>query len=296
MKYLRNCLESLYLAECKEIIVVDNGSTDGSKEFLINENKIKKVFLAENVGLARASNIGAKNSTGDYLCFLNNDTMVDPFIFKHLLNDIKDNAVMGARMFNYDGTKELDSAISLDRFGCPAGKTGPMFYPDGLIFIKRNVFEQIGGFDEKLFLYGEDRDLCWRVHLIGYGVTYSSNSHFCHNSRSVCGTNYFQRKISERNVIRSMLKNYSIGYLFRRLPQYVFWSILEIGYMLFCNPKAILHCYIPAYWWNIVNFKDTMKERKRVQKSRIIKDKDLPFSKVIGKLWVLKNMGVPKWN
>jgi GT2 family glycosyltransferase len=244
-----------------------------------------------NIGLAASSNHLASIAKGEYLFFLNNDTKVRRDIFERLLSSNFD--ITGCRMFDYSGKQELDSAISLDRFGCPAGRTGKMFYPDGAIFIRRKVFEEIGGFDEKLFLYGEDRDLCWRGMLAGYSMGHQPIAVFYHNSGSVNGTNYYQRYHSEKNIIRTMLKNYSIKSLAKILPQYGFWSLLELMAMAILKPKAIWKSYFPAYWWNIINLIDTIKQRKRI--IRRIPDSDLPFSKEIGKLWVLKNMGVPKW-
>jgi GT2 family glycosyltransferase len=271
--YTKRCLDSLYNTHYSDmqIKLIDNSNY--------------------NIGLAAAQNKGAKLATGEYLFFLNNDTLVKPDIFDRLLESKFD--VTGCRMFNYTGKKELDSTLSIDRFGYPAGKTGPVFYPDGAIFIKRQVFEEIGGFDEKLFLYGEDRDLLWRAWLAGYTVGYNADAVFFHNSSCVSNTNFHRRKISERNILRSIIKNYSLKNLPWILIQYSFWSILEIGYILLTKPQAIWYCYLPAYWWNIINLRDTLKARKKV--IRRIPDSKVPFSKVIGKLWVLKNIGIPKW-
>lgn len=272
-EYTKRCLESLYKTtyKNKEIILIDNSY--------------------DNIGLAAAQNKGVKLAKGDYLFFLNNDTLVKPDIFERLLESKSD--VTGCRMFDYTGEKELNSVISVDRFGCPAGKTGPMFYPDGAIFIKRSVFEEIGGFDEKLFLYGEDRDLCWRIWLASYTVGYNSNATFFHNSSCVADTNFFRRKTSEKCILRSILKNYSLKNLPWILIQYIFWSMLEISLILFTKPQAIWRCYLPAYWWNIINLKDTIKTRKKV--IHRIPDNKIPFSKVIGKLYVLRTQGIPKW-
>ena len=157
-EFTSRCYESLRYTtyKDKEIIIIDN--------------------TYNNVGLAAAQNEGAMMAKGEYLFFLNNDTLVKEDILERLLESNTD--VTGCRMFNYNGTKELDSGISVDKFGCPAGKTGTVFYPDGAIFIKRKVFEDIGGFDEKLFLYGEDRDLCWRAWLAGYSVGINSSAVF----------------------------------------------------------------------------------------------------------------------
>lgn len=271
--FTRHCLDSLKQTHYKD------------KEVLLIDNSY------HNIGLAAAQNRGALLAKGEYLFFLNNDTIVAPNIFDRLLESKED--IVGCRMLDYTGHKELDSALSVDKFGFPAGKTGQMFYPDGAIFIKKSVFDEIGGFDEKLFLYGEDRDLLWRCHLAGYSVGYNPSAVFFHNSKCVNSTNYYRRKITERNIIRSMLKNYSLKNLPFILTEYAFWSILELMLVLFTHPKALWKSYLPAYWWNIVNLKDTIKQRKKV--IRRVKDKDLPFSKVISKFHTLKTKGIPKW-
>lgn len=274
--------QPLYTKFCIESV---NKTSFKDREILLRDNS------RNNIGLAASSNRLATHSRGEYLFFLNNDTIVKRNIFEELLKSPYD--ITGCRMFDYSGKNELDSALSLDRFGCPAGKTGQTFYVDGAIFIKRRIFEELGGFDEKLFLFGEDRDLCWRALLAGYTVGCQPTAVFYHNSHSVSDTTYVRRFHSEKNILRTMLKNYSSYSLAKILPQYVFWSFLELGLISFTNPKAVIKSYLPAYWWNIKNFKDTIKLRRR--NIRRVSDKDIPFSKKIGKLYVLKTKGVPKW-
>jgi GT2 family glycosyltransferase len=270
--FTKLCIQSIKNARYKDI------------EILTRDNS------NDNIGLAASSNLLAKKAKGEYLFFLNNDTIVKTDIFDRLLESKFD--IVGCRMFDYQGRVELSSKVSLDRFGCPAGETGPIFYPDGAIFIRRKVFEEIGGFDEKLFLYGEDRDLCWRALLAGYTVGYNHNAVFYHNTKSVGCTNYYQRYHAEKNYIRSMLKNYTGRRLLRILPEYIFWSVLELGLIVFIKPMAIFKSYFPAYWWNIKNLKDTLKQRRYVIHK--IADKELPFSNKVGKFYVLQT-GVPKW-
>ncbi len=271
-EYTKLCIESL------------DKTTFKDKEIILRDN------TKHNIGLAASSNRLAARSRGEYLFFLNNDTLVRRNIFEELLKSNFD--ITGCKMYDYSGKRELDSALSLDRFGCPAGMTGPTFYPDGAILIKKKVFEEIGGFDEKLFLYGEDRDLCWRALLAGYTVGCQPTAIFYHNTHSVNGANYARRFHSEKNIIRTMLKNYSARTLAKILPQYLFWSALELGFIGVTKPMALFRSYLPAYWWNLKNLKDTLTQRKRV--IHRIPDKELPFSKVIGKLFVLKTQGV-KW-
>jgi len=268
----KQCINSLKLASYKDI------------EILIRSNAEK------NIGLGASTNILVKQAKGEYIFLLNDDAIVKMDIFENLLKARAD--IVGCRMMDYSGRYKIDSMISLDRFGCPAGTTGLPFYPDGAIFMKKSVFEELGGYDEKIFAYGEDRDLCWRAFLAGYSVGINFGAVFYHNSRSAVGdTTYLRRYHSERNVIRMMLKNYSLKSLLVILPQYLFWSILELILILFTKPSAIIKSYIPAYLWNVKNL--PIKERKQI--IRRVKDKDIPFSKVIGKLYVLKTKGVPQW-
>lgn len=269
----KRCIESIRNATFKdlEIITYDNSE--------------------KNIGLAAAQNFCAYKAQGEYLFFLNNDTLVKEDIFERLLESKYD--CVGCKMFNYNGTEELDSCISLDKFGCPAGNTGPVFYVDGAIFIKRRIFEEIGKFDDKLFLYGEDRDLCWRLWLASYSVGVNSEAVFYHNSSCVEGTNYFRRFHSEKNIIRSMLKNYDGWSLPKIFAQYAFWSILELGYITLTHPIALFKSYFPAYWWNIVNFQDTWRQRKFIV--RRVPDYSVPFSRETGKLYVLKTQRGIKW-
>lgn len=272
--FTERCIKSLEKTtyKDKEIILIDN--------------------TFNNIGLAAAQNLGATRAKGEYLFFLNNDTLVKEDIFERLLESDAD--IVGCKMYDYCGQRELASGISVDKFGCPAGDTGAIFYPDGAIFMKKKTFWDIGGFDEKLFLYGEDRDLCWRAWLAGYNIDINNRAIFFHNSSCVTNvSNYKRRKISERNIIRSMIKNYLAWNLPKVLLQYIFWSILELGLIAVTNPQAIWKSYLPAYWWNVQNLHNTLSERKKIVHR--VPDKFIPFSKKIGKLHTLKTKGVPRW-
>lgn len=305
IKFIKNCLDSLQKIDYPdfEIIVLDNGSTDGSvellKEYKATHLNTYVMFYQLNVGLGWGSNLATTYADGEYLFFLNNDTLVDKDILTKLVNYYPEfKGVLGCRMGDYNGTQQLDSFISVDRFCYPCGTTSNMFYPDGAIFISKSIFKEIGGFDEKLFLYGEDRDLCWRVWLAGYFCLPCATAIFYHASSSVVGTNYKRRYIAERNLIRSMLKNYGSASLCRIIPQYIALSIFEIMFlMLTGNILAIHRCYLRAYWWNLVNIDNTWRYRKVVQKNRKVSDKMIRkrMSRQIGKLFVLTHLGLPKF-
>lgn len=310
MKYLKNCFDSLYKVEYPnfEIIFVDNGSKDESINFVkSNYPQVKVLELNENTGLAIASNRGAQLAKGKYLFFLNNDTIVDTNILKELVSVAEADSRVGVcacDVFTYDGKNEIGLGLSCDRFGYPCGNLGALFYPDAAIFIRNSLFQEIGGFDAKLFLYGEDRDLCWRVMLQGYRIAPVKNAWFLHDSACTCigntqyKTNVWKRELGERNLIRSMLKNYSAPTLFYILPQYIFLSLLELMALLLTGQfKVIRLAYLKAYMWNIENFKDTWKEHKKIKAIRKVSDRLIlkNMTRQIGKIQVFKWVGIPRF-
>ena len=309
-KYLQNCLDSLYKINYNnfEIIFVDNGSEDDSNDFVKNNYpEINVLKLDNNLGLAVASNRGAEIAGGTYLFFLNNDTIVDSEILNQLVRKAESDTEIGVcvcDVFTYDGKDEIGLGLSCDRFGYPCGNLGPLFYPDAAIFIRKSVFDEVDGFDNMLFLYGEDRDLCWRILLQGYKIEPVKTAWFRHDSactfvgKSGYKTNTWKRQLGERNLIRSMLKNYSFAGLLLIFPQYFFLSIAEVCLLLFMGQfRVVKEAYFKAYIWNIRNFQDTWEEHKKINKMRLISDLKMwkNMARQIGKIQVYKWMGVPKF-
>jgi GT2 family glycosyltransferase len=312
-KYLKNCFDSLEKVDYPdfELVFVDNGSSDDSVE-LIRKNypKVKVLELRANLGLAVASNRGADVAQGEYLFFLNNDTIVEKNILTELVKAAQSDkkvAVCACNVFTYDGKDQIGGGIglSVDRFGYPCGRLGELFYPDAAIFIRNKVFGEIAGFDPELFLYGEDRDLCWRVWLKGYRIIPVETAKFLHDS--ACGdiekqknykTNTWKRELGERNLIRSMLKNYSFSTLVYILPQYILLSLLELMALIFSGQyKVVKDAYLKAYIWNIKNFNDTWNEHKKINSGRVIPDRLLrkKMARPIGKIYVFKKIGIPEF-
>lgn len=310
-KYLKKCFDSLEKGTYRnfEIIFVDNGSKDGSVE-LVKQGypRIKVIENKENLGLSIASNRGAALAKEEYLFFLNNDTISHPDLLSELVKTAENNPKIGVcacKNMTYDGREEVSLGLSCDVFGFPFENEGPIFYADAGIFIRRSVFDEIGGFDEKLFLYGEDRDLCWRVLLQGYEIVGVPTAVFYHDSFcthvSTQGgyvTNIRKRYLCEYNMIRSMLKNYSLGVLLLLFACYVVLTILEMLLLLFKGKlKVIFSVYLRAYWQNLLDFPDTLRYRHLVQKIRKVSDSFI-LSKMIkrsGKIHIFRKIGLPRF-
>lgn len=186
------CLRSLFNlpnTDDKEIIVIDNGSNDGSVEKLKAEfnNQIKIVANHENLGFAGANNQGASLAQGEFLLFLNSDTIVNDDIFESALNLFKNDQKIGIispRLMQENGEPQkmaynhfptfwrLITRKSKQEMKIPAGaKILEVDWVSGCaLMIKRDLFNKLGGWDDHFFLYFEDVDLCKRVKEIGCKV------------------------------------------------------------------------------------------------------------------------------
>ncbi len=307
-KYLKDCLESLRNNTLRdfEVVIVDNGSSDGSAAFIKNNYpRIKLLELEQNLGLAIASNKGREIAEGKYLFFYNNDTIADKNLLSELIKTTESDSrigVCGCRTLSYDGSREINCGVPLDIFGYPYGG-GNTFYVDAGIFIRQDVFDNIGGFDPKLFLYGEDKDLCWRTLLYGYKVVAVPNAIFYHDSFCAIDeqgnlmTNVAKRFMGEAFTLRILIKNYSLTALLLILPLYLFINLAEMMLFLFKRKTdVVFNSYLKAYCWNISNLLDTLRLRKIIQSRRRVSD--IPILKKMhwgsGKLSLLKDVGIPR--
>lgn len=306
--YLRDCFEALRSGTYRnvEFILVDNGSADGSLAFMAEYYpEVRLVDNMENLGLAIASNRGAAIASGKYLFFFNNDTKADSRMLSELVRVAESDrsiGICGCTTLTYDGSEVINSGVACDIYGYPYGEGEPL-YVDAAIFIRKEVFDEIGGFDPKLFLYGEDRDICWRALLYGYDVVVVPTAFFMHDSFcSVKGgklvTNVWKRHVGERNLIRSLLKNYSAMTLAVIFPRYLMLSLSEmILFSLLGRFHVVWGAYLKAYLWNIWNIAETFSMRRRIQRERRRPDAFIMkrMGKKSGKLELFKKKGIPRF-
>lgn len=212
-KYLRDCLNSLYSNTRGvkfEVIVVDNHSTDGSQQMLAKHfPKVKLIKSQQNLGFGRANNLGAKQAKGKYLLFLNPDTLISPDSIKESIKLADQTSKLGAltiRLLFADSTIQptggyfptlfrlLAWHTALDELPVLKHLIGPIhppasfythsFEPDWItgafMLIPSPVFNKVSGFDEHIFMYGEDLELCYRLKQLGYKVIYSNSPSITH--------------------------------------------------------------------------------------------------------------------
>jgi GT2 family glycosyltransferase len=194
-RFLNDCLTSVYQMNYPlssyEVIIVDNKSTDGSKEYIQkNFPKVKVLALDNNYGFTGASNRGAEVAKGEALAFLNNDGVVDKdwlyCIVQVMVNNPKISLLGSQIILMRDRKSPQYSGGYLNLLGGSVFSSFHGHNPEknyyfvgsicGAAFtIRKKIFEKIGGFDEDFFMYAEEGDLCMRAWLQGYTVTYVPN-------------------------------------------------------------------------------------------------------------------------
>ncbi len=225
-----------------EIVVVDNGSADRSVETIRNlKSKVKNLTLIENkknLGFAGGNNVGiryALENGADYVVVLNNDTIV-PDNFLNLLEN--DAGIVGPviRFKNdakwvYDYGGYINWSIGRPKhFELPRYTTHPTLctfdYLSGCcLFIKRKVFEKIGFFDEKYFLYFEDVDFCLRAKRAGFKIALDPKVIIFHKLGGAAG------RWSKTSIFHNLRSNiiFTTKYLgWRRPIGYLYLTLLSI--------------------------------------------------------------------
>jgi GT2 family glycosyltransferase len=197
--YLDPCLQSLYdsnLTSSFDVIVVDNGSTDGSQEMLREKYPdVMQIQNAGNVGLGKASNQGIEATAGKFVLLLNNDTIVNQQSLDEMVRFLENQpeaGAVGGKLLNPDGSfqagyakfssiwEELFITTGLgDRFwpGYPshydsAETIAVGWLSSACLLLRRSALDKVGLLDENYFIYGDEADLQYRLNRNGWKVYY----------------------------------------------------------------------------------------------------------------------------
>ena len=237
--YLIPCLDALYQNTKVKIrvVIVDNGSEDGSIERAEEKYpQAEYILLRKNYGFCRAVNIGIKKADTPYVILLNNDTQVRQGFVEQLLSGIKNDKMIfsaEAKMIQYHDQSLTDSAGTfytalgwayargkdkpLDRYNkeisCFAACAGAAIY-------RRDIFKEIGLFDERHFAYLEDVDIGYRARIHGYKNIYLPKAEVIHVGSAASGSRYnkFKTRYSSRNNVYMSYKNMPLFQLLLNLP------------------------------------------------------------------------------
>lgn len=233
-----------------ELIVVDNASGNESLSFLkkaIKEKEYKNITIIENqknVGFSTGCNNGAKKAKGDQLLFLNNDTVIRDKGIKDMLIYMIQNkqaGIVGGQLSNSDGSPQpsvgkfynLFNAflflLGLQKYGLIGRNPGKIVEVDwvkgGLLMIRKDNFEKLNGFDEKIFMYMEDMELCYRAKLNNIKVFFYPDVAVAHAEQGSSSRTY-----AIINIYQNLL------YFYRKHKSYTEYLFLKI----FLKTKAML--------------------------------------------------------
>jgi GT2 family glycosyltransferase len=290
-QHLQRCLPALLADDYPDfqVIVVDNASTDGTAEFVEQEYpSVKVIRNALNLGFSRASNMGAAHAPGEYLAFLNQDAVVRPGWLASLVVALEGHpkaalatpqilVLAQPHSINACGNQSHYTGLSFCRgAGQPAGSFTQLEQVNavsGAAFVMRkDVFEQLGGFDEDFFMYMEDIDLSWRARLAGYSSLYVPDATVYHDYALTFGPKktYYQ----ERNrwlMLLKILRWKSIALL---LPALLLSEFITWGWIVLRDAKNISN-KAKAYGWIVRNWRVVAESRRQAQTQRRVTDKEL---------------------
>lgn len=289
---LKKCLPSLQKQTFRdfEVIVVDNGSIDGSSDYVTSLfPDFKVIQLDKNYGFAMAVNVGIKSSKSKYLFLLNNDTEVEENCLSCLVAAAKqhdDAGFVAARVLDFYHRNRIDSAGDIidvvgHSYNVGMGeKNGPKFNKAGYVFMvtaggglfKREVFNKVGLFDEDFNTYMEDVDLCLRAQLQGFKGWYQPKAIIYHihkatSSRIKPMMEYWQF----RNMTQVIIKDFPKG-LFLKNFNWLKIILVNINTIFWMLTQGFFWQGIGADYYILSHLPTLLKKRAEIQSKKVVDD------------------------
>lgn len=296
-KLLKICLPSLTKQTFKnfEVIIVDNGSDDGSQDYIrrfFPETHV--IQLNKNLGFAKAVNYGIKKSKGKYLMLLNNDTEVDERCIEYLVKAANEHPEVGfisAKILNFYKRNIIDNAGDyLDSVGhlLTRGlgeRDGSKFKVGCYIFlatgsgclIKKEVFRKIGLFDEDFFFYMEDADFFFRAQLASFKGWFEPKAKIYH-MRMATSSQVLPNKGSQvfKNMTEMIIKDFPKALLLHKL-NWLKIAVVHLHTIIFLIFKGEFLDTLKAEVYLLSNFKKILKKRRMVQAAKLVPDSYILF-------------------
>ncbi|MDD5148720.1 MAG: glycosyltransferase family 2 protein [Candidatus ainarchaeum sp.] len=268
-EFIKKCLESIKKfspAGQYEVIVIDNGSKDGSVEMLQQMKKQgylhKLVLNPENLGFSKGNNQGFEIAEGEFFFMLNNDTEATEGWLENLLKkaeEYPEAGAIGAKIIDFPMWEKHDCKILPDR--------ERMTVCGGAMLMRRAAVEKIGVLDDAHFspIYGEETDWCYRARNAGFRIIETDASiiiHYGSHDTTMQTGREKQFILMNTNRLKAMLYNLTIPELAGHVPGL---GLIFVNAMRAGKPGWILR----AYWNNAKNWKEICRERKK-RKAKLI--------------------------
>jgi GT2 family glycosyltransferase len=243
--------EQTFPRERFEIVVVDNGSTDGTAAFLREHHPdVALVRNESNRGFAAATNRGAERARGRLVALVNNDMRLQPQWLERMTDALDrsgpDVVCVSSRIESWDGTHVDFTGGSLafngmgyqDTAGAAVGSADDRPAPSRLLFpcggamiVDRAVYRSLGGLDERFFAYYEDVDFGWRAWVLGYEVAFCADAVAYHRGGGTGSRFPLHRRLAllERNALYAAFKNYDDESLAAILPAALLLAVKRVA-------------------------------------------------------------------
>lgn len=285
-QWLKPCLDALAGqrdAPAFEVIVVDNGSTDGSSAFVQEHFPAVRVHDAGgNLGFSGGNNAGARQARGRLLVFLNNDTVAASDWLRRLAGALETRADFGfatSRIVFADDPGRIDSAgdgylFAGGAYKCGYGQRVEAFAEPREVFgacgcamaMKRELFEALGGFDTSFFIFYEDVDLSYRAQLRGARCWYAADAVVQHAGSATMGRQSVRAVFyGQRNLEWTWLKNTPGPLLARTFLSHAIYSAAGVAYYA---KQGLLWPALKGKLSALAGLGRVLAERRHVQRTR----------------------------
>jgi hypothetical protein len=287
-EFLEECLSSIMKQKYpnREILFIDNASTDESLH--IAEKKfpgLRIIKNSNNLGFAGGMNTGIRHASGDMIALVNIDTKLHPDWLEELVHVAQKDPLVGAcsgKEYDYDGREEHVTSYGIDKNLMHLDCLQEVSTVYGSAFlVSRRIIDVVGMLDEKFFMYFDEVDWCWRMRLAGFKCIHVPTAIVYHKVGGSAAPQAFKIYLNIKNQVRSILKNCGIIalflYLSLMLTKFLFACLKCISFKENKRVEGRVRFlqYLKAYLWNLLNLRDTIQERVRVQKTRKISDRCL---------------------
>ncbi len=294
-RFLSPCLDSLQKQTYTsfEIIVVDNGSQDGSVALLTEHYpQVKLIALQHNTGFSYAVNRGIETGIGEYIGLVNNDTTLDEQWLEKMVLALRNHSEIGSvacKMLSYDDPTIFDGAGDGLRLGMLPARIGHgekdigqfdksryvLGACGGAALYRKSMLDEIGLFDEDFFAYLEDVDLGLRAQSAGYKCLYIPEAIIYHLGCGTTGSGYSKLvvRLSCRNNINMVVKNIPASLIIAFLPHIIFWQGYYLAAVVIRGGSVF--SWLAGMWQAILLLPKMLKKRDLIKHQRRINSHDL---------------------
>lgn len=251
-KYLSPCIRSILQQDYPcEIILVDNGSHDGTSIFVKSYFPDIKLISNNNTGYGAGNNLGISHASGEYIVILNPDTIVEKNWLREIIKPLQHNSrlITTPKILIYNGLS-INTCGNINHFSgltftrwlgdSPNLHNEPILvtgFSGACFAMNKNDYVNIGGFDENFFLYNEDSEFSWRAHLFDYKILYVPTALIKHDYKiGVSPEKLFSLEIGRYSILKKYL---SFRNFILLSPSLLVVELIVFAYSLKCGRRGV---------------------------------------------------------